>query len=72
MVSVLVFEQPLSTGRKVRILRVAHGMRQVDLASAARCTPADVSDLERDLHISKTARSRILKVLGIEDEAEPS
>ena len=69
--SVIVFDESLTLGRKVRILRIARGWRQSDLAFYARVTPSAVSTLERDMPCYPGVIERVCAVLGIaaEDEA---
>ena len=66
MTSILEFEHPLSIGRKVRLLRIALGWRQCDLAHHAAITPAAVSALERDIDHNPRVLERVQGVLGME------
>lgn len=71
MTSVLVFDHPLSLGEKVRLLRIARGWRQCDLAHHAAITPAAVSAVERDLQYNSTVLKRIASVFGVELHVGP-
>ena len=66
MATVLVIDEPLSLGRRVRLLRIARGWRQSDLAFYAEVTPAAVSTLERDIEYHPRVICRIADVLGVE------
>ncbi len=63
---VLLFNEPLTFGQKVRIARIAKRWTQDDLAYEAQVTQANVSALERDLRIYPAAQQRILKILELE------
>ena len=65
--SVFVFDRPLPIGERARFKRLAHKLRQVDVACLAQCSPTEVSNFERGLRISEFARKRILYVLELED-----
>ena len=69
MVSVLTFDRELSVGEKVRLLRLSKGWRQIDVAAIVRCSPSDVSSLERDAIVPPGVRARILAALGLDDES---
>lgn len=57
----------LSEGQRVKLARVARGLRQVDIASQARCTVADVVCLEKDRYLPRMRKEKILEVLGLLD-----
>ena len=65
--SFFVLAKYLEMGLQVRLIRVARGLRQVDLADAAGVSQADVSALERGKTISYCARLRILAALDWEE-----
>jgi transcriptional regulator with XRE-family HTH domain len=65
MVSVFVLDRELSLGERVRITRLVKGWRQIDVAAVARCSPSDVSLLERGIPISDGVKARIFNALGI-------
>ena len=70
----LTFNHPLTLGQNARLLRVAAGLRQYELALLANVSPSWVSALERDFRLYATARTRILRALGLEvpDEQAPN
>lgn len=70
MTNVLEFARPLSIGQKVRLLRIACGWRQCDLAHHAAITPAAVSALERDIDHNPRVVERVQAVLGMEIDGE--
>ena len=55
----------LTEGQKVRHLRLAKGLRQVDLASKAGVSVEEVIGLEKDRYLLPTRRKRILIALGL-------
>lgn len=67
-VVVITSESPVTLGRRIRLLRVARGWRQCDLAYAAQTPERIVSEAERDIPVSKPALGRICGVLGIDRE----
>ena len=70
MAEVIIFQTPLTLGRKVRILRISHGWTQDDLALEANVPQGRVSALERDLPVYPSAKQRVLKVLGLNSESD--
>ena len=62
---VVLFNEPLTLGQRVRIARIARRWTQDDLAYESDVTQANVSALERDLRVHPTAKQRILRVLEI-------
>lgn len=66
MTSVLVIDQPLTIGQKVKLLRIARNWRQFDLAFHAAVTTYGVSLIERDLEYPAEALRRIATTLGVE------
>jgi len=70
MTNVLLFDHPLSIGQKVRLLRIACGWRQCDLAHHAAITPAAVSALGRDVEHNSRVVERVLAVFGVEIDGE--
>ena len=69
MPSVIFLDPPVSLGKQVRILRIARGWRQTDLAGHAGVTPAAISLIERDLDYPQPVLARISRVLGIDLES---
>lgn len=65
--SFFVFADHLELGLQVRLLRVRLGMRQVDLANAARVSQPDVSALECGKAIPSATRRRIMGAVGLEE-----
>jgi len=55
----------MTEGQRVKLTRVARGLRQVDIASLAKCTVADVVCLEKDRYLPQTRKDKILEVLGL-------
>jgi transcriptional regulator with XRE-family HTH domain len=68
MASIFILDRELSLGERVRITRMVKGWRQIDVAAVVRCSPCDVSQLERGIPISSGVRARILEALGVDDE----
>lgn len=64
----VIFFPELDIGLQVRLVRTAKRLRQVDLASRAGVTQAQVSALERTEYVPPSIRRRVLQVLGLEDE----
>ena len=60
----------LSVGQKVKLTRLAKGLRQIDVASQANVQPIDITRLEKDRYVLPTRRKRILAVLGMDDDHE--
>ena len=63
---VLVLEG-ITLGERVRLQRILWGWRQTDLAAVAGVTQANVSYLERNMHVHPAARRRILAALDLDD-----
>jgi len=57
----------VSFGQKVRLTRLAKGLRQIDLASKANVQPIDITRLEKGRYVLPTRRKRVLAILGIEE-----
>ena len=62
----------ISGGQKVRLTRLARGLRQIDVASMAKVNTIDVTRLEKDRYVPPTRRKRILAVLGLLDDDNES
>ena len=60
----------VSEGQKVRLARLAKGLRQIDVASMANVNTIDVTRLEKARYLLPTRRKRILAVLGLDDDDE--
>lgn len=58
----------ISEGMKIRLIRLAKGLRQIDVASRANVQPIDITRLENGRYVLPTHRKRILAILGIDDE----
>ncbi len=58
----------LDIGLQVRIVRTYKRLRQVDLASWAGVTQAQVSALERSEYVPLSIRRRVLQVLGLDED----
>ena len=55
----------LTEGDKARLARLAKWWRQIDLASQAGVTIAEVVNLEKGRYVTAEHKARILRVLGI-------
>ena len=66
MTSIFTFDEPLSLGQKVRMLRAAYGWRQSDLAFHAAVTPGAVSAVERGRPFHPDVLARIGETFGVE------
>jgi len=53
---------------KAKQMRIAKGLRQLDVASAAKVDTIDVMRLEKGRYVLPPRRKRILAVLGMLDE----
>jgi transcriptional regulator with XRE-family HTH domain len=60
----------ISEGMKIRLIRLAKGLRQIDVASQANVQPIDITRLEKGRYVLPTRRKRILAVLGLGNENE--
>jgi len=60
----------ISDGLKIKLTRIAQGLRQIDLASAAHVDTIDITRLEKGRYVMPTRRLRILRVLGMAAEDE--
>ena len=60
----------LTLGQKVRHMRLAKGLRQVDLASKAGVSVEEVIGLEKDRYILPTRSKQILAILGFKNDDE--
>ena len=67
--SIFTIPFQLTLGQKARLLRIARGMRQFELAALADTSPSMVSALERDRKVYASARIRLIQVLGLEGES---
>lgn len=66
MVRILEFDRDLTVGERARLVRISKGWRQIDVAAIVHCSPADVSQLERDCSVPPGVKVRILQALGID------
>jgi hypothetical protein len=55
----------INEGQKVKLTRLAKGLRQIDLASIAKVNPIDITRLEKGRYVLPTRRKRILEALGM-------
>jgi len=62
----------VSEGQKVRLTRLAKGLRQIDVASMANVNTIDVTRLEKDRYVLPMRRKRILAVLDLLDDDNES
>jgi len=60
----------VSEGLKVKLTHIAKGLRQIDVASAARVDTIDITRLEKGRYVLPTHRKRILAVLGMDNESD--
>jgi len=58
----------ITFGKKVRLARVALGLRQSEVARGAFVTPYQVSSLERGFYVTPAAVRRVIQYFGIEGE----
>lgn len=58
----------MTEGQRVKLARIARGLRQVDVASQAKVAVCDVVCLEKDRYLLRKRKEKILKVLGLETE----
>jgi hypothetical protein len=65
--NILILEG-LTQGQKAKFLRLAKGLRQIDVASKANVCPMDITRLEHGRFVMPTHRKRILAVLGLTEE----
>lgn len=65
----LLILEGLDDGDKLRFVRLAKGLRQVDLASIAKVQVPDIVALEKNRrYVSIAKRRRIFEALGLEWE----
>ncbi len=57
-----------SPGKRIRLARIAAGLRQADVAWMANVTQHAVSAAERGKYVPPAWMERILSVLGLEGE----
>ena len=65
IVDVIILED-LTLGRRVRLARVAKGLRQLDLASITGLNPSDITNIELDRSVYPWKMNRVLKALELE------
>ncbi len=65
IVDVIILED-LTLGRRVRLARVAKGLRQLDLASITGLNPSDITHIELDRSVYPWKLYRVLKALELE------
>ncbi len=58
----------VSEGQKIRLTRLARGLRQIDVASQANVQPIDITRLEKGRYVLPVRRKRILAILGMDNE----
>jgi transcriptional regulator with XRE-family HTH domain len=55
----------LSEGERIRLARLAKWLRQIDVASLAGVTVAEVANAEKDRYVTSERKDRILKVVEL-------
>ena len=60
----------VSDGMKAKLTRTAKGLRQIDVAAAARVDCIDICRLEKGRYVLPMRRKRILAVLGMDNESD--
>ena len=60
----------VNEGMKAKLTRIAKGLRQIDVAAAARVDTIDITRLEKGRYVLPTRRKRILAVLGMDNNNE--
>ncbi len=68
-VSVLILTD-LTLGRRIRLARIAKGLRQMDLASITRLQSYDITDAEKDRRLARWKLKKILQALDLEKDRE--
>ena len=63
----IIFVGDLPLGQKVKVARVAKGLRQSDLAYLADVPTPAIGDLEKGRSVSRWKLRRILKALDLAD-----
>jgi transcriptional regulator with XRE-family HTH domain len=61
----------INEGQKVKLTRLAKGLRQIDLASVAKVNPIDITRLEKGRYVLPVRRKRILEALGMNEPGNP-
>lgn len=59
-------------GMRAKLMRVAKGLRQIDVAAAARVDTIDITRLEKGRYVLPARQKRILGVLGLLDNDNES
>lgn len=57
----------LTEGERIRLARLQKWMRQIDVASLASVTVAEVTSAEKDRYVTPERKDRILEVVGLLD-----
>lgn len=57
----------LTEGERIRLTRLQKWMRQIDVASLASVTVAEVTSAEKDRYVTPERKDRILEVVGLLD-----
>ena len=60
----------VNEGMKAKQTRIAKGLRQIDVAAAARVDTIDITRLEKSRYVLPTRRKRILSVLELDNDNE--
>ena len=55
----------LTEGEWIRLARLQKWLRQIDVASLAGVTVAEVTNAEKDRYVAPERKERILRVLGL-------
>ena len=62
----------LTEGEWIRLTRLQTWLRQIDVASLAGVTVAEVTNTEKDRYVTPERKDRILKVVGLLDNENES
>lgn len=60
-----IYFEGLTQGEIIRLRRLALGLRQIDLASKAKCEVQHVVNLEKERWVRPDIKERILLALGL-------
>jgi transcriptional regulator with XRE-family HTH domain len=63
-----VFVASMSEGERIRLTRLMHHLRQIDVASMAKIPMESVTRVEKNRWIPEDHKERILLCLGLMDE----
>lgn len=60
----------ITEGERVRLTRLARGLRQVDLASLAKVNVCDVTALEKNRYLKEARKRKVLAILDLDNDSE--